>query len=328
MRKWSPILSAIALALVFGCVSPDGDDTDHTWNIDESSSNEGTSNLCPDGSDGYDYLSTNPDSCEQLQIECPDEQQVPFSDDECGCGCVQTYTPGNPPEQAPDCPTEEDGYRYVGDSPEICADIDFTCDFEAGEEGFHNDCGCGCIEGDPSVQPIQCPAGEDGYDYVSEDPEECAVIFFDCDSDQEHFFDEDCGCGCVDAEGPTCAPQEATGHGDACPGEPLYAFDGSECVNVVAGHCYCEGADCTELPHTRQECEETFSHCSRDRCEPMDAAGDGEMCDGFYGYSYQGGASVEEACQPMNGCECVGDDCDDAFWDFDECAAYHESCTE
>ncbi len=41
-----------------------------------------------------------------------------------------------------ECHLEDPAYTYVGDSPEQCALIKFSC--EAGEEYFADDCGCGC----------------------------------------------------------------------------------------------------------------------------------------------------------------------------------------
>ena len=51
----------------------------------------------------------------------------------------------------------------------------------------------------PSCPPtLRCPNPKDPkVHYVSEDPDECAVIRFTCDKDQTMFNDK-CGCGCID----------------------------------------------------------------------------------------------------------------------------------
>ena len=41
-----------------------------------------------------------------------------------------------------------------------------------------------------------CPDGPE-YHYVSRNPQICFVILFFCDEDQAYFFNQ-CGCGCVD----------------------------------------------------------------------------------------------------------------------------------
>lgn len=45
-----------------------------------------------------------------------------------------------------------------------------------------------------------CP-GDDEVRYVSEDPDECAVIRFTCNPGEVAYFDSECGCGC---ELPEC----------------------------------------------------------------------------------------------------------------------------
>ncbi len=282
--------------------------------------NESSSNDCLLDEEDYNF---SPEECEDIDFGCP-PGTVRF-DDDCGCGCE-----GTPFPELDECPTEDDGYDYYYGFPDQCVS-DFTCG--NGEEFFANECGCGCVEvssQDPEPIPEQCPDEEDGYDYISHDPEECELIFISCDEGQEGFDAEECGCGCVDIEPESedqCTAKDAEGVGDPCPGEPIYVFDGTQCVNIVAEHCHCEGPGCTDF-NTKAECEEEYAECLSGGCPIMDAAGDGEMCDGFYGYSYQGGDTAEEACVGMFGCECIGEDCDDAFFDFEECAAYHQQCTD
>nr|NIM51325.1 hypothetical protein [Gemmatimonadales bacterium] len=52
-------------------------------------------------------------------------------------------TPGDRCETIPGCPdAKAPGVRYVSEDPDVCARVRFRC--EEGEEGFSNECGCGC----------------------------------------------------------------------------------------------------------------------------------------------------------------------------------------
>ncbi len=271
MPKFLVLLLALSL-IPLACGTADGDDDNGDWNIDEENGATSAPASCPDSSQGYDYLSEDPDFCATVDVSCPDEAEIPFLDEDCGCGCVDA---GQPPQSIDECPSEEDG-----------------------------------------------------YDYISEEPLECAAMVIGCPAGQEVFFDDECGCGCVDSEpAGKCAPVDATGAGDVCPGEPLYGFDGSECVNIVADSCVCEGPGCGELTNFIEECEEEYAPCIDGTCEPMDAVGDG-MCDEFHGWAYIGGETADEACVGISGCECVGDDCPELIDEYDDCTQRHQLCSE
>jgi hypothetical protein len=60
--------------------------------------------------------------------------------------------------------------------------------------GFHNACGCGCIDKGSSACMLDPEAG---IYLISGDPAECGSIMPDCPFGQTP-FNNSCGCGCVD----------------------------------------------------------------------------------------------------------------------------------
>ncbi len=169
-------------------------------------------------------------------------------------GCLEP-TPSDPggggePRSCPD--PSDPGVHYIDGSfedPSICLAILFACD--EGQEPFSDECGCGCIDVEPT-----CPDPDDPrVHYIAdshEDPTVCHVIDFGCDEGQELFSDE-CGCGCIDVE-PTCAGLDE----DAC-------IDAEGCEPGYSGFCDCtcpgpagyEGGGCDECA---PECF-TFAAC-------------------------------------------------------------------
>lgn len=104
------------------------------------------------------------------------------------------------------CPDPSDpGVHYVSQDPDECALIDFVC-AEGQTLMTEPGCGCGCIDGESP--PPACPdPGEPGVRYVSHEPNECALIDFDC-SPPEELFSSECGCGCLGPAPETC-PDDA-----------------------------------------------------------------------------------------------------------------------
>ncbi len=306
------LLTYSLLSLSIACGAPDTDEPSTTWDLNENETSSITS--CPETEDGHHYIGDSPEACETIDFDCDDDQS--FFENDCGCGCVDDAI------STPDCP-DDNRYDYLEDDPDRCELIDFGC--AGDQQHFHNECGCGCRSLSQN-QPDDCPDEADGYEYVSEDPDECEMIFISCDDGSEG-FDNECGCGCVESESTSaCAAQDATGTGDACPGEPLFSFDGEACTEIGDDYCYCEGADCDDLTHTREECEQKFAGCLGN-CEPMDAVGEGP-CDEFFGWAYQGGSDDQEACVGVGGCDCIGDDCGRLYQDLDTCLDVAAQCTE
>ena len=65
---------------------------------------------------------------------------------------------------------------------------------EAEQRGFHNVCGCGCIDkGDPACT---LPA-EAAVNFISPDPNRCVAVSAECPLTQKPFNNR-CGCGCVE----------------------------------------------------------------------------------------------------------------------------------
>lgn len=165
---------------------------------------------CPEESDPtVHYISHDPAQCDQTDcgpetdcVPCAGDQEY-FSTD-CGCGCIDIG-----PE--PTCPDIEDPtVHYITENPAECDLTDCggpetDCIPCAGDqEYFSNECGCGCI--DNATQPT-CPSPKDpGVHYISQDPAQCVetdcgaqVDCVPCDANQE-YFDNECGCGCIDLD--------------------------------------------------------------------------------------------------------------------------------
>jgi hypothetical protein len=90
------------------------------------------------------------------------------------------------------CPDPNDPrVHYVSDDPNDCTGITLDCTTD--QNGFHNSCGCGCIDkGDP-----MCPAPTDPeITWISHDPAECPASAPSCPLGQNGFSNT-CGCGCI-----------------------------------------------------------------------------------------------------------------------------------
>ena len=128
--------------------------------------------------------------CGVITFGCSEGQEL-FTN-ECGCGCIDGE-PEPEPDARPD--PNDPTVHYILDSdqdPSVCYPILFGCDIDQGL--FSNECGCGCIDLDPSSA---CPdPGDPTVTYISDDPMICMAIDYACDDGQE-MFSSDCGCGCV-----------------------------------------------------------------------------------------------------------------------------------
>jgi hypothetical protein len=83
-----------------------------------------------------------------------------------------------------------------------CAPVcDSFCDCDCPAEGALGACGCEACAPEcflvSGCAGIGCPDPDDpGVGYISQDPDECAVIDFDCGEPSQPFSDG-CGCGCI-----------------------------------------------------------------------------------------------------------------------------------
>lgn len=245
--------------------------------------------------------------------------------------------------------------RYVGD-PEMCTRINFVCDDN--ERYFADSCGCGC----EPVQDVcetdeECANGQACVSGVCQplnvcedepaDPrkhyvgslEECAYIDFACADNQEYFAD-DCGCGCIDME-PECqdpndprvqyvAPPEVCSEID---------FDCNDGAVYFSDACGCGCIEQDELPDCEardpDQCE-LDGACELDLlfppCAPCDDENGEEcLCEPVPVCVPRQAAYCDERTPCANGAECVyegtvcvdcapGEDCEGGCFQFGTCA--------
>ena len=91
------------------------------------------------------------------------------------------------------CPDPADPrVHYVSEDVNECGTVTLECTED--QNGFQNQCGCGCIDkGDPL-----CPLSPDDPEiiWISMDPAECGSEPPECGPDETP-FNNSCGCGCV-----------------------------------------------------------------------------------------------------------------------------------
>jgi|GEM_PF-594231 len=137
-------------------------------------------------------------------------------------------------------------------------------------------------------------------------------------SDGSCWCDEKCaeyGDCCEDVTNVCSGDQCIVGDDDTCP-------DDFWCQPGVCLH-FCEVNDpdccapstCVPVPGDDDDDDD-----DSDVCDAMDAHGQG-LCEAFFGYAWNG-----ISCVGLSGCSCLGEDCGETFFDFDECVAEHAEC--
>lgn len=197
-----------------------------------------------------------------------------------------------------------------------------------------------------------CPDEDDGYSYVSEDPDECTSLDINCGPGTERFDHDECGCGCRQLERPDDCPDEEDGYEYAsedpqeCAAMDIACEPGKEIFNDECG-CGCKLPDCPSE-------EEGYDYTSQnpDECDDIDIAcpgthepfsseycgcgcrAPGAPCDHWHvwadgsceeelGWAYDG-----EECVSLSGCDCVGIDCDLLTSTREECQQRVQGCEE
>lgn len=121
------------------------------------------------------------------------------------------------------------------------------------------------------------------------------------------------------AGGASCEPQDVGGVG-ACDAAFGVFFLGDRC-GWVSG-CSCEGDDCDNAYEDEASCEAAHRDCFDDACAAQDAAFVGG-CEPASLYVYNG-----FECVAMDGCSCVGEDCDAVYSTPEDCEAAHAVCKD
>lgn len=178
--------------------------------------------ICPDPDDPQvAYVAESPDECAMIDFDCAED----FFDGPCGCGCISGET------GVCDIDWDSPVFWYYDQIDGGCLLDDWAC--PNGSTYVDDDCSCGCYFG-----PEVCPDPESpAVDYVSDDPDECALIDLDCES-----FYTPCGCGCYD-DVPACDVNWASPLNQQVAGTPadcaaiFYTCD--EGGEMVADECGC-----------------------------------------------------------------------------------------
>ena len=137
-----------------------------------------------------------------------------------------------------------------------------------------------------------------------------------------------------------CAKMDVRGNDDCFCTSMGWAWDGTTCVQLDAGHCNCVGEDCDKLTDTEQACLANHVACSPSEksiscgdsalfegahtaCPAMDVRGDG-MCNcTSMGWTWNGSVCVQ---MKAGYCKCLGDDCDKLSATEQDCLSSHASC--
>ena len=245
---------------------------------------------CPDPkSPSVHYVSHDPKTCAAADFICGDEQQQ--FDNECGCGCIDIIS-GCVAENEAQCiadPACQPGYK---------GKCDCTCPGPKGLEGKNCEmCSPDCFDFAACV-PVTpgCPDPDSAaVHYISQNPEQCALIDFGCKSNQQGFSDQ-CGCGCVDAPSkcgvesevqckadPACQAGYASICDCSCPGGPK-GYEPGGCSGCPAS-CF-NFAACVPVPEGCPDPEAWYVHyLSQDaaKCAAIDfacSAGQQQFADG------------------------------------------------
>jgi len=120
-----------------------------------------------------------------------------------------------------------------------------------------------------------------------------------------------------------CGPDERGGPEDGrCGGAGTGRPRPATCEEGCPGVCGCDGVHYCNACVAEQagQAVDAEARCEPASCAPADAAGEG-LCGAFFGYAWDG-----DACAAVNGCRCVGADCEATFDEPTACEAAHRSC--
>jgi hypothetical protein len=248
---FAPDACADVLAPVCGCNGVTYDNDCYRLTAGAAFAYEGECESdCPDPNDpDVNYIGESPAECAAMMFTC-DEGWMPFFSS-CGCGCMKQKTCGGiggllcPEGQICDitfCAFDASGVCVF--APDACADILAPV---CGCNGvtYDNDCyrllagAAFAYEGACEEPP--CPDPDDpNVSYISQDPQECATMMFDCVDPGWTPFSDHCGCGCI-LEGQACGGIA----GLLCPEDMI--CDIRFCAADAGGICVPEPDACYEL---------------------------------------------------------------------------------
>jgi hypothetical protein len=144
--------------------------------------------LCPTEEAGVRYVSHDPAQCQDPGALNCGENELPWSDPQCGCGCYENIA---------QCPH---GQVQTWDDPDVVSCFEYPLAGQSCPEGSvlydHPNCGCGCS----FAGFDDCPAGP-GWHPLYATAAECRQHGVYCDAGQRPYYHPNCGCGCIDLGG-------------------------------------------------------------------------------------------------------------------------------
>ena len=126
------------------------------------------------------------------------------------------------------------------------------------------------------------------------------------------------GAGGSSGEPTTCEAQDARGFGDCDRFFGVY-FLGSRCGRLIG--CGCEGTDCDRAYQDEGSCEKAHRGCLT-QCAAQDITFVGG-CESASIFVFNG---ID--CVAMDGCQCVGADCNGGYTTLEACEEAHAACVE
>ena len=210
-------------------------------------------NICPNPDDpGVVYVSDSIESCAVATLTC--ESGTVVFDGPCGCGCVEALRI---------CPDPlEDGVHYSSTSPSECAELSFAC--LVGDLAFSGPCGCGCM----AIESDACPAPAPPLAQYWADAVGCARAGLSGPCESGNWFDNECGCGCMNFP-PACPDPNSprvrynAEDPDECGPFSEPCADGSF-VGSFDGPC---GCGCVNLCPVRDDPRVYYAGSSRAECD-------------------------------------------------------------
>jgi hypothetical protein len=226
----------------------------------------------------------------------------------------------------PPCAAPPPGCSYVGGG---CVNGSWTC----GKLVCNSECKPGEVK-DAGDGCNTCFCGDDGTWACTEkgcagscDPQDakgvgpCAAFFGYAWNGKECVGLGGCSCEGADCKSTYSTPEECKKAHQGCNEPPPVCKTDNDCPQPNGPCLKCMGiSTCPKNVCDQGTCVYVAPTCG-DSCEPQDAKSDGELCDAWFGYFWNG-----KSCTGFSGCGCKGEDCGKAYPSQAICESIHAVC--